>query len=85
MPHGDLLLTLGYFGREKRTYGTGRSGLLADSESVEQRHVHGVVRPLDVIKEATTLAHELQESAARVVVLGMDLEVLREVRDALTQ
>src|SRR5262249_19854080 len=40
---------------------------------------------LQVVQEATALRDELQEPAARVVVLHVGLEVLREVADALAE
>jgi len=43
------------------------------------------IRPLEVIQEAATLAHHLEQSASAMVVFGVLLEVIGEVVDALSE
>src|SRR5262245_4939404 len=57
--------------------------LLADAERVDQATVPVHALRLEIVEQSTPLSHELQQPAARVVVLCVHLEVLGEVRDAL--
>ena len=58
---------------------------LADTQSLDQLGVAiGVVRS-QVVEQAAALPDELEQPAARVVILGVRLEVIREVGDAVAQ
>jgi hypothetical protein len=43
------------------------------------------VGPLEIVEKLATLTNEHEKAAARVVILLVDLEMIREVLDALTQ
>jgi hypothetical protein len=62
-----------------------RVRLLADAELADENAVAARVLALQVLQEAPTLPDELQEPAPGVVVLGMRLEVLREIADPLAE
>ena len=55
----------------------------ADAETVDQGLVARFVDPLDVVEQRTARLHQLQQAAARMVVLAVTLEVFGEVGDAL--
>src|SRR5690606_37392725 len=57
--------------------------LLTNAERGDDLAVPLDVVAAQVVEQAAALADELQETAARVVVLRVRLEVLREVGDAL--
>src|SRR5262249_4088962 len=59
--------------------------LLAEVQPSDERAVALDVDALQVVELAAALAYELEQSAARVVVLLVRLEVLGEVRDPLAQ
>jgi hypothetical protein len=66
----------------------GRSGLgalLADAESLDDCLVGLEIVPLEVVEQASALAHELEEPATGMVILAMYLEVLCEIGDAIRQ
>src|SRR6185437_4906129 len=57
----------------------------ADAEGVDQLLVPALVDPLDVIEKRPAGLHQLQQAAARMVVLAVNLEVLGEIVDAFTE
>src|SRR5262249_23850624 len=59
--------------------------LFADAEPLDQFRIAVGVLPLQVIEEATALADQLQEPAARMVVLCVRLEMFGEIADALAE
>jgi hypothetical protein len=59
--------------------------LLADAQLADQNAIPARVLALQVLQETPTLPDELHEPAAGVVVLGMGLEVLREIADPLAE
>src|SRR5262245_17168823 len=56
--------------------------LLSNPELVDDLAVPVLVRPLQVVEEPTPRPDELEQPAARVVVLEVGLEVVGEVADA---
>src|SRR5690606_3913755 len=54
-----------------------------DTQSLDQILIAPVILCLDIIQEAPALAHQLEKPAPRVVVLGVGLEVFREIADPL--
>jgi hypothetical protein len=62
-----------------------RGGSLADSKSLDDTTVTLNILALQVVQKPTALSYELQQSPARMMILLMYLEVIREVSDALTQ
>src|SRR5262245_24315650 len=58
---------------------------LADAQPSNELGVAIDVLLLQVVEQPAPLADELQEAAARVVILGVDLEVIREVVDSLAE
>src|SRR3954451_18919513 len=61
------------------------SGLAADAEFLDQRPVAALVLALEIVEERAALRHELQETATRVVILHVRLEMPGQVVDALGQ
>src|SRR5579862_2522610 len=61
----------------------GGSPLLAQPEALDQRAIALDVAALQVIELAAALAHEPQQPAARMEILDVRLEMLREHVDAL--
>src|SRR3954463_9304533 len=59
--------------------------LLAQAERAHDLAIALDIGALQVIEKPTTLSHELQQTAARVVVLFVHLEVLGQVLDALAE
>ena len=59
--------------------------LFSDAESLDQARVPLDILVFEVVEEASSLSDELQEPAARVVVFGVDLEMLGQVSNALAQ
>src|SRR5262249_25146805 len=59
--------------------------LLADAEGIDEPTIAVDVLRLQVVEEPAPLDDQLEEAAARVMVLRVDLEVLGQVRDALGQ
>ena len=59
--------------------------LLANAKRLDQRPVALDVLLLQVVEQAPPLADEHQQTTTRVMVLGMDPEVLREIGDAFRQ
>ena len=57
--------------------------VVADTELLDEFAVFEDVAVLDVDEQATTLTNEHEQTAARVVILGVLFEVLGEVADAL--
>ena len=55
--------------------------LLADAEALDQFRVAVRVLALQIIQEAAALADQLQQAAARVVVLGVRLEMFGQIAD----
>jgi hypothetical protein len=58
--------------------------LLTDAEATDQVGVPLGVLRLDVVEQPATLTDQLEQAAARMVILGVDLEMLGEIADALT-
>src|SRR5207245_10343402 len=56
---------------------------LADAQPFDQLPVPGGVLRLEVVEEPPALADQLEQAAARMVVLLVRLEVFRQVLDAL--
>src|SRR5947209_5229718 len=65
--------------------GVGRWGLLAEPEALDGRAVALDVLPLQVVEQAAAAADHLEQAAAAVVVLGVGLEVLGQLDDAMRQ
>ena len=59
--------------------------LLADAEPVDQVGVAVACLSLQVVEQPATLADELQQPAARMVILRVGLEVFGQVVDALAE
>ena len=59
--------------------------LATNAESADQRAIALDISALHVIEQAASLADELHESTARVMIALVDLEVLGEVRDSSRQ
>ena len=59
--------------------------LLADAELLNDAFITIGIVLLQVVEQATPLADEHEQTAARAVVFFMRLEVLRQLTDALTQ
>ena len=59
--------------------------LATNAETADQLAITLHIAALHVIEQATTLADELHESAASVVITLVNLEVLGEVRDPVRQ
>src|SRR5437867_4110778 len=57
--------------------------LLADPELLDHALVTLEVASLEVVEQAATLSHELEQPTTGVVVLAVHLEVLRQVPDAV--
>jgi len=57
----------------------------ADAQPVDELLVPVLVGRLDVVEQPAPLAHELEQPAPRMVILGMRLEVIGEIGDALGQ
>lgn len=57
--------------------------VVADTELLDEFAVFEDVAVLDVDEQATTLTNEHEQTAARMVILGVLFEVLGEVADAL--
>src|SRR6516164_9624100 len=57
----------------------------ADAKSLDQTLVAGVVGTPQIIEDLTPLRHELQQPAARMVILDMRFEVLRQIVDTLRE
>src|SRR4030095_11248648 len=60
-------------------------GLLADAETADQFRVPFRILALEVIEQSPPLADKLQQAAARVMVLCVNLEMLGEIVDALAE
>src|SRR6185437_1036587 len=60
-------------------------GLLAQSQLVDQIAVAIGVLALQIIEQAAALAHHQQEAAARVVILGVGLEMFGQVGDPVSE
>ena len=59
--------------------------LSAQSQLVDQGLVAPLIASSKVVEQASPLAHEHQQPAARVVVLYVDLEMVSELCDALAK
>ena len=59
--------------------------LATQAELLDQRLIAIEVLALEVVEESSTLSDKLQQSATRMVILGVDLEVICQIRDALTE
>src|SRR6266545_2650477 len=63
----------------------GGSGLLAEPEALDGGAIALEILPLEIVEQAAAAAHHLEEAAAAVMVLGVGLEVLGELRDPVRQ
>ena len=63
----------------------GLSRLLADPEPRDELRVALGVLTFEVVEEPSPLTDELQEPSTRMVVFGVNLEMIGEVTDALTE
>src|SRR6185503_15959740 len=61
---------------------SGKRSLLAQAEALDERAVGLDVGALEVVEQAAPLAHELEQPPARMEILGMRFEVIREHVDA---
>jgi hypothetical protein len=59
--------------------------LFSQAKSLDQSPVTFDISVLQIVQEAPALSHQLDQSSTGMVVLGMDLEVIRQVTDALAQ
>src|SRR5581483_1528155 len=57
----------------------------ANSQPVDELLIPVFVGRLDVVEQAAPLAHQLEQPAPRMVVLGMRLEVIGQIGDPLGQ
>src|SRR5215475_8130643 len=71
--------------RQTRGDNPARYGSAANAKLLDQSLVALLVGTPEIIKQLTTLRHELQEPAARVVVLDVALEMLGQVGDPLSE
>src|SRR5690606_12790338 len=71
--------------RPAPTMSAGESALLPDAKSLDQLGVAGCVLALEVVEQTTALSDELQQATSRVMVLGVRLEMLGQVVDALAE
>src|SRR5437762_3748111 len=69
--------------REGEKEGRKDGELLADPELLDHALVTLEVASLEVVEQAATLSHELEQPTTGVVVLAVHLEVLRQVPDAV--
>jgi len=61
------------------------SCLLTNTKSVDDRTIPVHILGLQVVEKAAPLAHHFQQSPARMVVFGVDLEMVRQIGDFFTQ
>jgi hypothetical protein len=61
------------------------ASLLADTERLDDRSITVEVLLFEVVEEATALADQHEQAAARMMVLRVNLEVLGQVRDSLRE
>jgi hypothetical protein len=59
--------------------------LFSNPEALDQIGVAIRILPLQVIEQAPALANQFQEAAARVMILGVRLEVFRQVVNPLAE
>ena len=77
--------------QERRVTGVYEAGLpsvlrlFANAESFDQTGVSLGILAFEVVEEASSPTDEHEKPAARVVILGVDLEVLGQVADTLAQ
>src|SRR5690606_4115821 len=62
-----------------------RIGLTPEPESLDQLLVARRIVPAQILEQPTSLTHDAEQTASRVVILRMRLEVLRQLVDALGQ
>src|SRR3954468_8481362 len=62
-----------------------RYGSAANAKLLDQSLVALLIGTPEIIKQLTTLRHELEQPAARVIVLDVGLEVLGQVGDPLSE
>src|SRR3990167_2497571 len=68
--------------REKAPSKDGAMGSATQTQTLDQRGVALAVARLEIVEQAATLADHLQQTAARMVVLRVALEVLCKVGNA---
>lgn len=61
--------------------GRSRSGLTPDSEPIDQTFVSIVIPRMQVIEQPPPLAHQTEQTAARVMILRVGLQMLCELFD----
>src|SRR5688572_27001100 len=76
-------LDWGVRGEHASPEGEGVAGLLANPERVDELAIAVDTLRLEIVEEPATLTDQLQEPTARMMVLRVGLEVLREVSDPL--
>jgi hypothetical protein len=64
---------------------TYRTDLVAEPKVANDLPISAYVGLLEVLEKTAALANHLEESSSAVVVLGMGLEVVRQVIDAIRQ
>ena len=67
----------------RRSSGAAGPRLAPQAETFDQGLVARGLVPLEVVEQATSLAHQLQQPAPRMVILHVGLEVLGQLVDAL--
>ena len=75
-PHGEETRKRG----DKSVAGPVR--LLAESQPADQIGISPGVLGLEIVEKPPSLADQLQQPSARVVIFGVGLEVLRQIADA---
>src|SRR5262245_60196562 len=78
-------------GRTRRIFGTGSTArmpgcaLLPEAKFLDDGAIALDLGGFQIVEQSAPLAHHLEESAARVVVSGVNLEMLGEVADLLRE
>lgn len=65
--------------------GSRQTHLLANTKSFDDRAISIHILYLQVIEKAAPLAHHPQQPSARMVILGVNLEMVRQIVDLFTQ
>ena len=63
----------------------GANALPPQTEASDERLISLDITPFEIVEQSPSLAHQFQQTAAGVVVLLVDLEVLRELFEPLGQ
>jgi len=62
-----------------------RSILVAESQSLHDASISLNVLALQILQQTASLPDQFQQTSPRMVILGVDFEVLGEIVDALTE